>query len=670
LFREFLVSADGTSSAIRIDLEKAKKLEDARNLRDEYRTAYRHASSSQLSSAKTVDKHQLRQAESAHLAARRAYLADRDILIDAVRRIAKTHQPEATIYISGIPMIAADMISFVKSDLALFGSLVFICIVTLLFFFFRKRRWIVLPILISGISILLTVGILSFAEKPVTVVSSNFISLLAIICISFSIHLIVRYREILKDTPAICQGDLVDQTMRSKFAPCLYTALTTILAFGSMMGSRIVPVEDFGLMMCLGIVVSFFVTYCVFPSVLLLLPTGQVSRTALKQIATTTIFSNIVKQHPKLIIGLSAFIFAISVFGVSKITFDNRFTDDFDSDTEIHKGMQYIDQHLGGTIPMDVYLKFEPFEPIAEEDDFFSADEFPQRYWFTLDMLDKIAAMHSKIEQHPSTGKVVSLHTLQAITIELNNGKALNQTELAFVLGALPQSVREQILNPYAKPSEGIVRINTRISETGPRFSKDLMIADLQQYATSELGLTKDSVVVVVTGMMVLFNDMLKQLADSQLRTLAYVVLATFLMFSLLLRSLLLALLALIPNIIAATAVMAFMGFAGIPLDMITITIAAISIGIGVDDAIHYLHRFNEEYRNAADIRTAVERAHQTIGRAMYFTSMIIVVGFSILAFSNFLPTVYFGLLTALAMLLALIANLTLLPALLIKLYK
>ena len=194
------------------------------------------------------------------------------------------------------------------------------------------------------------------------------------------------------------------------------------------------------------------------------------------------------------------------------------------------------------------------------------------------------------------------------------------------------------------------------------------MIADLQQYATSELELKQDS--IVITGMMVLFNDMLKQLADSQLRTLAYVVLATFVMFSLLLRSLLLALLALIPNIIAATAVMAFMGFAGIPLDMMTITIAAISIGIGVDDAIHYLHRFNEEYRQSANIRTAIERAHQTIGRAMYFTSMIIMVGFSILAFSNFLPTVYFGLLTALAMLLALIANLTLLPALLVKLYR
>jgi predicted RND superfamily exporter protein len=693
LFREFLVSADGTSSAIRIDLKKAQKLEDARNLRDEYRFAYHsgttasslstatlssqalssQASSSQASSTQTslptiIDKHQLQQAEAAHLAARKQYLADRNILIEAVRRIANAYQSDATIYISGIPMIAADMISFVKSDLALFGSLIFVCILTLLFFFFRKPRWIVLPILVSGISILLTMGILSFAQKPVTVVSSNFISLLAIICISFSIHLIVRYREILKGSPAISQVDLVEQTMRSKFAPCLYTALTTILAFGAMMGSRIVPVEDFGLMMCLGIIVSFFVTYSVFPSVLMLLPTGQISNTALKPIAATAVFSDIVKQRPKVVIGISAFIFAVSVFGVTKITFDNRFTDYFDSNTDIHKGMQYIDRHLGGTIPMDVYLKFEPFEPIDDEDDFFSDDDFPERYWFTLDMLDKIEALHDKIEQHPSTGKVISLHTLQAITIELNDGEPLNQTELAFVLGELPETVRQQILNPYAKPSEGIVRINTRISETGPRFSKDIMIADLQQYATSELELKQDS--IVITGMMVLFNDMLKQLADSQLRTLAYVVLATFVMFSLLLRSLLLALLALIPNIIAATAVMAFMGFAGIPLDMMTITIAAISIGIGVDDAIHYLHRFNEEYRQSANIRTAIERAHQTIGRAMYFTSMIIMVGFSILAFSNFLPTVYFGLLTALAMLLALIANLTLLPALLVKLYR
>lgn len=667
LFREFLVSADGKASAIRIDLERDQALEDARSRRDSIRIASRQTLEKDPQDVRAIDSLQLQQAEENHLAARKNYLANRDILIESVRNIAETYESEAIIYVSGIPMIAADMISFVKSDLALFGSLVFISIVVLLFFFFRKPRWIVLPILVSGISILLTIGILSFAQKPVTVVSSNFISLLAIICISFSIHLIVRYRELLKDNPRISQGSLVEQTMRSKFAPCVYTALTTILAFGSMMGSRIVPVEDFGLMMCLGIIVSFIVTYCVFPSILLLLPLGQVSKTALKPITATSIFSKIVIRQPGLVVFASTIIFALSVFGVTKITFDNRFTDYFDSDTDIHKGMLFIDQHLGGTIPMDVYLKFEPFEAIDEEDDFFSDDEYPERYWFTLDMLEKIAAVHKKIEQHPSTGKVVSLHTLQAITVELNNGRALNQTELVFVLGELPQTVREQILNPYAKPNAGIVRINTRITETGPRFSKDLMIADLQNFASTELGLSRDS--VVVTGMMVLFNDMLKQLADSQLRTLVYVVLATFIMFSLLLRSLLLALLALIPNVIAATTVMAFMGFAAIPLDMMTITIAAISIGIGVDDAIHYLHRFTEEHRKGVDVRIAVERAHSTIGRAMYFTSVIIVVGFSILAFSSFLPTVYFGLLTALAMLLALLANLTLLPALLIKLY-
>jgi predicted RND superfamily exporter protein len=676
LFREFLVSADGTASAIRIDLERDLELEAARSLRDDYRTRYRNANQSpptRQDESTKITKNQLDAAENAHLDARKNYLAKRERLIEAVRLIAQNYRHEAIIYVSGIPMIAADMISFVKSDLALFGSLIFISVVILLFFFFRKPRWIILPILVSGISILLTVGILSFFQKPVTVVSSNFISLLAIICISFSIHLIVRYRELLKDNPALLSHELVLATMRSKFAPCLYTAMTTILAFGSMMGSGIVPIEDFGLMMCLGILISFIVTYSVFPSILRLLPQDQLSKSASKPIAITSLFSQLVKQHANFVLVASTILFAVSIYGVSLITFDNRFADYFDTDTDINKGMRYIDENLGGTIPLDVYLKFEPFESVDEDDDFFvDDDDYPERYWFTLDMLQKIGAMHRAIERHPSTGKVVSLFTLEEVTREFNNGEPLSQIELAYVLGELPQTVREQILNPYAKPAAGIVRINARITESGPRFSKDKLIAEVEAFAVDELNFDPDE--VIVTGMMVLFNDMLKQLANSQLRTLAYVVLATFAMFSLLLRSLTLAILALMPNIIAATAVMAFMGFAGIPLDMMTITIAAISIGIGVDDAIHYLHRFRKEVQNQGnghfDVRIAVESANKTIGRAMYFTSMIIVVGFSILAFSNFLPTVYFGLLTALAMLLALFANLTLLPALLVKLYK
>jgi uncharacterized protein len=167
----------------------------------------------------------------------------------------------------------------------------------------------------------------------------------------------------------------------------------------------------------------------------------------------------------------------------------------------------------------------------------------------------------------------------------------------------------------------------------------------------------------------VLFNDTLRHLFDSQTSTIGYVVAAMLLMFWVLLRSLLLAVLGVAPILLAAATVLAVMGFGGIPLDLMTITIAAISIGIGVDNAIHYLHRYLVEYRAGRTAREAVRRAHATIGSAIYFTGLTIIVGFSLLAFSNFVPTIYFGLLTALAMALAMFANLTLLPCLLIATY-
>ncbi len=356
------------------------------------------------------------------------------------------------------------------------------------------------------------------------------------------------------------------------------------------------------------------------------------------------------------------------------VTFDNRFIDYFDDDTDIHAGMAFIDEHLGGTVPFDVYIKFEPFDPPDEEDDFHSEPEpYPERYWYTRNKLETIASLHRLIEQQPNVGKVLSLSTLEAMAQEYNADLPLTATELIYILGELPLEIRAQLIEPYAKPGTGITRINARLKESlrapgvTEQFSKDKMISNIENYAIDELGLAPDQ--VVVTGMMVLMNDMLKQLAESQLRTLLYVVVATFLMFSILLRSISLAVLALIPNVISASLVIAYMGYAAIPMDMMTITIAAISIGIGVDDAIHYLHRFREEVAIDRDVKAAIKRSHLTIGRAMYFTSIIITIGFSILAFSNFLPTVHFGILTALAMVLAMLANLTVLPSLLIQFY-
>ena len=458
--------------------------------------------------------------------------------------------------------------------------------------------------------------------------------------------------------------------MRSKFVPCLYTALTTLLAFGSMLASRIVPVEDFGWMMCLGIVISFIVTYGVFPAVLLLLGRAALSNTATTQVNLTLFLGRQSIIHSGYILSLTLLAFVMAGVGISKVSFDNRFIDYFAQETDIYKGLEYIDDHLGGTVPFDIYIQFEPYDNSFEQDDDFASetDEFPERYWFTASRLETVEKLHRLIEDQPFIGKVVSVSTLLDVARGLNNGEDLDSRELAYVLGELPISIREQLVLPYANPTLGITRINARIRESAGEFSRQKLIDKVIDFSTGELGLDKPA--VSVNGMMVLFNDMLQRLADSQLRTLFYVVLATFLMFSVLLRSVLLATIALIPNLLAAAMVIAFMGYAGISLDMMTITIAAISIGIGVDDAIHYLHRFKVEYAFDKKVNYAVERAHKTIGRAMYFTSMIVIVGFSVLSFSNFLPTVNFGILTAIAMFFALFANLTVLPSLLVKFYR
>jgi hypothetical protein len=168
--------------------------------------------------------------------------------------------------------------------------------------------------------------------------------------------------------------------------------------------------------------------------------------------------------------------------------------------------------------------------------------------------------------------------------------------------------------------------------------------------------------------MLVLYNNLLQSLFGSQIVTLGAVFVAITLMFTLLFRSLSLALIAIAPNMLAAAMVLGFMGWVGIPLDMMTITIAAITVGIGVDHSIHYIHRFRREFAEDHDYRATLYRCHGSIGRAMFYTSVIIIAGFAILALSNFTPTIYFGLLTGLAMLSALLGALLLLPKLLILL--
>lgn len=648
LISDYLIARNGKSTAISATLKRDEMLELLREAKDEARRRGDGI-------AETRD---------AYLERRNEYVANRDSLIQSLREIRDTYRGEATIFISGVPMIAADMLSYVRSDLQIFSALVLALIIILLTFFFRKPRWVAIPILICLTTVSITMGLLGIMRTPVTVVSSNFISLLCIISISFSIHLVVRYRELLA-RGGMEHAAMVEETMRSKFTPCLYTALTTLLAFGSMLGSSILPIEDFGWMMCLGIVIALLVTYVLFPTTLLIIGPAQASNTIEKPIILTNWFEHLSVNRTGWVLAISAVLALPAIYGTTLITFDNRFIDYFHEDTNIHQGMTHIDEHLGGTLPLDVYLRFEQYDDGGGDffDDF--EDEYPERYWYTPDKLETLRTLQQALESRPEVGKVISLASMEQMARRFNDGDALTGLEITYVLGELPQDVRNFLIEPYGSPSEGWMRINARIKESQTEFSKQDLIDYITRFARDEMALDDNR--FVVTGMIVLFNDMLKQLADSQARTLGYVIIATFIMFSILLRSLRLALIALVPNVLAATLIIAFMGYAGIPLDMMTVTIAAICIGIGVDDAIHYLHRFREETDRSMSAREAVITSHNTIGHAMYFTTMTIMGGFSILALSNFIPTIYFGLLTALAMALALVANMTLMPALLMK---
>jgi predicted RND superfamily exporter protein len=670
LFSELLITRDAGTTAMRIALSLDRELlaVDRERATLQMRQRELQALDEQLPAAGQA---RLAFLDAEHDRLRAIYLVERDALIKAVRGVRDRHGEWGVLHLGGVPMIAADMIDFVKRDLVSFGAAVLVLIIGALWWFFRSKRWVLLPLLCSATTVIFTTGLLGAVDKPATVVSSNFVALLAIMVISLTIHLIVQYREFEFREPGLSIAERVRDTLRAKFAPCLYNSLTTLAAFASLMASDIVPVEDFGWMMCIGIVIGFVVAFTVFPAVLLLMPAGKPPVNADRELSLTRALSLVARWRyvPVTVIALVCTL--VAVVGIGRVSMDNRFLEYFGHDTDIYQGMYFVDRHLGGTVPFDVVIGFQPYESLTgvdDEDDFFADDVeevFPERYWFTRDKLDRLASLHAYLEGREMVGKVVSLSALDHLARDLNGGEPLTGVQIAGVLGALPDTLRRELITPYADADQGLMRLSARVFESGPTFDRAALAADVRQYAEQTLGFAPGQ--VQVTGVMILFDNMLKQLLHSQIDTLVWLLLVVFAMFAILLRSLRYAVLGLIPNILAAGSVIGIMGYAGIPLDMMTITIAAISVGIGVDDAIHYLHRFRSELaRNGGDVRLAVAFSHATIGSAMYFTSLTIMIGFSVLVLSSFVPTVLFGVLTTIAMALALLANLTLLPSLLV----
>ena len=570
-------------------------------------------------------------------------------------------------------MIVADMIRFIKSDLSTFGLGVLAFLLLTLAIIFRQWRWVLVPLLCCGFTVWLMIGFLGWAQWPVTVISSNFISLLLIMTLSLTIHLIVRYREFQHDEPDAAPRDVLRRTVMAMIKPCFYMAITTIVAFGSLTFSGIRPVIDFGWMMTLGLSVAFIITFLVFPALLSLLPPPLDSRVTSDRIPFTDAFARFTERFGGTVLVGSGVIAVLCVIGLNRLTVENSFIDYFKSSTEIHQGMITIDDRLGGTTPLDVVITDEPppenysDDPFASDCDPFVEDCDEEDYrdtWYTYQKMRQLGDVHDYLNSLPETGKVLSISTTLDLLAQINGGTPLNAVELAFVPAAVPDDLQDILLTPYISEEQSQARFSIRILETMPDLRRQDLLDRIHNHLTTELGYAPER--VQLSGMTVMYNNMLQSLFDSQIKTIGVVFAAIMVMFLILFRSLKLALIGMAPNLIAAGSVLGLMGWLGIPLDMMTITVAAITVGIAVDDTIHYIHRFKTELAKDGDYVATMHRCHRSIGQAMFFTSLTIISGFSILVLSNFIPTIYFGLFTGFAMFMALVGALTLLPRLII----
>jgi len=595
------------------------------------------------------------------------------ILISQIRNTLDKYKDEATIYLGGPSMIATDMMEYIESDLTIFGAAVALIFALMLYLFFGSIWHVLLPLTNAFLATFITAGFLGFMDWKISVVSSNFIALLLILTISLTVHLLVKINEIKKTKDlkiSIIEG------YHQMLAPCFFAALTTAVAFMSLTFGELKPVIEFGKMMAFGISIAFILTFTFLPCAIYLIGKSK-SKDFLSLHKITNALLKFSNNYKNIISFTFLITFAVFCFGINKLEVENRFIDYFDENTEIYKGMYEIDSKLGGTATLDIIIS-EPkennvdvkydnylFDEFFEEDLFEDTSSNASGYWWNIYSLKQLEEIHDYLDSIPEIGKVLSVSSGLKLAREINNGEDLNDLELALLRSVLPETIRESLLYAYINKDDSVVRISTRVNESASNLNRNELLNKIDNDLQNKFNLDPEQ--YEITGLAVLYNNMLQSLFKSQINSLIIVFSVISIMLLIIFRSLKVMVIGLIPNIFVASSVMGLLGLLNIPLDIMTITVAAISVGMAVDNTIHYIYRYKKELKKNNSVDIALKNAHSTTGRAIFYTATTIAAGFSILALSNFFPTILFGIFTSIAMILAFISSLTLLPNLLVK---
>ena len=662
IYKEFIISKDGKTSGILVYIKIDQKLSNLIRTKNKYLDKI---DKGQLTSG---DKKEYKKFLKEYDNYKKSYNQKNHQNINEIRTIIEKYKDTAKIHLGGIPMIADDMMTYIKNDIIVFGAGVFLFIVCTLWFIFRNLLWVFIPLLSCFFSVLIMVGLLGLVGWKVTVISSNFIALMLILTMAMNIHMSVRYLQFKKENPNISNSKAILWTAERMFWPILYTVLTTICAFLSLIFSGIKPIIDFGWMMTVGLLVSLSITFTLLPAILNILSKKNSNYKDEKKSIITSFLSKVAQKNTKTIFTSALLVVIISIVGISKLEVENSFINYFDEDTEIYKGMKLIDNKLGGTTPLDIIIKFPDREKSEKTDDDFDnwddEEKDEAKYWFTRNKINIITKVHDYLDNLQEVGKVISFASMVRVVEDLNDGKELRGLEMGILYTQIPDSIKKEIIDPYISIKNNEARISLRILDSNEDLRRNELIKKINYDLENQLGLNREE--FKLAGILILFNNLLQSLFKSQILTLGVVMAGITVMFLVLFRNITLSLIGVVPNFMAAFLILGIIGLLEIPLDMMTITIAAITIGIAVDNSIHYIYRFKEEFKKINDYNQTVQKCHETVGVAILNTSITIVFGFSILVLSNFIPTIYFGVFTGIAMLLAMISVLTLLPKLIL----
>ena len=555
------------------------------------------------------------------------------------------------INLAGPSMIVFDTINFIKNDVITFGTITILVFFIFLYLIFRDF-WPVTIILLNALIVMfISIGVMGLMDWPISIVSSNFLALLLITSIAISIHILAKVQT------DVDKNISTSKSLSDIFMPCLFTALTTIVGFASLILSDIKPVIDFGKMMSVGVLLNLLSSFLFIP---LALELKNIKSITQKNIADFVYNNGYVQSKgfiKKAWIPFLLIFIPLIIYLPTNLKVENKFIDYFNKETEIYKGMETIDKNLGGTTPFDIILSLpEAIEEVDEEDLFFSENSETAKYWWKKDNMDKLQKVQNEVSKIDELGKILSIANGIELAQNLNNNQPLGDLELAFVRNSLLDSERAQkVLETFIDETEKSTKIFARTIDSSPNLNRNELINSIDKILQKNFEGTE--IDYQITGLGVLYNNLLQSLFSSQIKTLSFVLVSIFLMVSLLFRSLLVGFSVMFIPSISVGVVMSSMSILNIPLDIMTITIASICVGMSVDYAIHFAWRYLKENDEKKTLLSA--------GRAILITGSTIIMGFLVFLFSNFNPTILFGVFSGIAIFFAMFLSIYLLPRIL-----